>query len=266
MNTPKTKAGPAWVFNEYGIPYDYISVHGVYKDACLRESYDVIVMGHQRGDAMTLVRGLQGDEPIPWKATEITPNIGHPASTGNMRGGVGLEGVLSSPGPSSKRAAYSSRWPGVAASNPLRPGRRRGHPADAWTLGAAAYSLRGSPTRKARSRTGYDDLGWPSIPLPCSEWAVGTAVSVPSLAVPGAAAIKTARSGRHCYEAHRPRRSGRAGRGAGEGPGTWGAAGVETFRETQESDDETPTADSPSLLRRITSEWSCGWRPPPPTC
>ncbi len=80
--------------DEYGIPYDYISVHDVRDNARLRDSYDLIVMGQQRGDAMTLVRGLQGDDPIPWKATEITPNIGRQASTDDMRGGLGLEGVL----------------------------------------------------------------------------------------------------------------------------------------------------------------------------
>ena len=80
--------------DEYGVPYDYISVHDVRDNAQLRETYDVIVMGQQRGDAMGLVRGLQGDDPIPWKATEITPNIGRQASTDDMRGGLGLEGVL----------------------------------------------------------------------------------------------------------------------------------------------------------------------------
>ena len=80
--------------DEYGIPYDYISVHDVRDNPHLRDSYDVIVMGQQRGDAMGLVRGLQGDDPIPWKATEITPNIGRQASTDDMRGGLGLEGVL----------------------------------------------------------------------------------------------------------------------------------------------------------------------------
>ena len=34
------------------------------------------------------------DDPIPWKATELTPNIRRQASTDDMRGGMGLEGVL----------------------------------------------------------------------------------------------------------------------------------------------------------------------------
>ncbi|MDE2981355.1 MAG: hypothetical protein OXU74_09180 [Gemmatimonadota bacterium] len=80
--------------DEYGIPYDYISVHDVRDNPRLHDSYDVIVMGQQRGDAMMHVRGLQGDDPIPWKATEITPNIGRQAATDDMRGGLGLEGVL----------------------------------------------------------------------------------------------------------------------------------------------------------------------------
>lgn len=80
--------------DEYGIPYDYISVHEVRDNPDLRRDYDVVVIGHQRGDAMGLVRGLRADAPVPWQATEITPNIGRQDSTPDMRGGLGLEGVL----------------------------------------------------------------------------------------------------------------------------------------------------------------------------
>ena len=51
-------------------------------------------MGQNRGNALSVVRGMQGDDPVPWKATELTPNIGRQASTDDMRGGLGLEGVL----------------------------------------------------------------------------------------------------------------------------------------------------------------------------
>ena len=47
-----------------------------------------------RGDALGIIRGVTGDNPVPWKATENTPNIGRQASTDDMRGGLGLEGVL----------------------------------------------------------------------------------------------------------------------------------------------------------------------------
>lgn len=80
--------------DEYGVPYDYISVHEVRDNPDLRRDYDVLVMGQQRGDAMSLVRGLRADAPVPWQATEITPNIGRQDSTADMRGGLGLEGVL----------------------------------------------------------------------------------------------------------------------------------------------------------------------------
>ncbi len=80
--------------DEYEIPYDYISVHEVRDNGELKRDYDVIVMGQQRGDAMSLVRGLQGDEPVPWQASDLTPNIGRQDSTDDMRGGLGLEGVL----------------------------------------------------------------------------------------------------------------------------------------------------------------------------
>ncbi len=80
--------------DEYGVPYDYISVHELRDNPELRGDYDVVVMGQQRGDAMSLVRGLRADEPVPWRATEVTPNIGRQDSTSDMRGGLGLEGVL----------------------------------------------------------------------------------------------------------------------------------------------------------------------------
>lgn len=80
--------------DEYGVPYNYVSVHEVRDNPRLRRDYDVIVMGQQRGDALSLVRGLRADEPVPWKATEVTPNIGRQDSTDDMRGGLGLEGVL----------------------------------------------------------------------------------------------------------------------------------------------------------------------------
>ncbi|NNF28045.1 MAG: hypothetical protein HKN73_12540, partial [Gemmatimonadetes bacterium] len=80
--------------DEYGIPFDYLSVHDIRDTPDLRGRYDVIVMGQTRGDALSIVRGLTGDEPIPWQASQVTPNIGRQDSTPDMRGGLGLEGVL----------------------------------------------------------------------------------------------------------------------------------------------------------------------------
>ena len=97
MHTWTNTQDEGWLrfgLDEHGIPFDYISVHEVRDNPELARDYDVIVMGQHRGDAMGIVHGLRGDDPIPWKATEITPNIGRQASTDDMRGGLGLEGVL----------------------------------------------------------------------------------------------------------------------------------------------------------------------------
>ena len=97
MHTWTNTQDEGWLrmgLDEYGVPFDYISVHDVRDNANLRASYDVILFGQARGDALGIVRGVTGDEPIPWKATEVTPNIGRQASTDDMRGGLGLDGIL----------------------------------------------------------------------------------------------------------------------------------------------------------------------------
>ncbi|NNF28922.1 MAG: hypothetical protein HKN73_16980 [Gemmatimonadetes bacterium] len=80
--------------DEYGVPFDYLSVHDVRDDPDLASRYDVIVFGHVRGGAMTMLRGLQGEDPIPWERTELTPNIGRQDQTSDMRGGLELSGIL----------------------------------------------------------------------------------------------------------------------------------------------------------------------------
>jgi hypothetical protein len=86
-----------WVriaLDECGIPYDYVSVHAIRDNAKLREKYDVILFGPSSGDAFSIVNGVMGDKPMPWKKTELTPNIGVEDSTDDMRGGIELDGVL----------------------------------------------------------------------------------------------------------------------------------------------------------------------------
>jgi hypothetical protein len=54
----------------------------------------VILFGPSSADALAIVRGLQGNQPLPWMQTEITPNLGSETSTADMRGGLELQGVL----------------------------------------------------------------------------------------------------------------------------------------------------------------------------
>lgn len=97
MHTWQTTQNEGWIriaFDEYGIPYDYISVHDVRDAPDLNEKYDVIVFGPSSGDALSIVRGVTGPDPIAWKPTKVTPNIGRQAQTDDMRGGLELQGVL----------------------------------------------------------------------------------------------------------------------------------------------------------------------------
>ncbi len=97
MHTWTTTQSEGWMrmgLDEYAIPYDYISVHDVRDESNLIDKYDVIIMGPSSTDALSILNGMSGGDPIPWKATELTPNLGRNDETDDMRGGLDLEGVL----------------------------------------------------------------------------------------------------------------------------------------------------------------------------
>ncbi|UCE40764.1 MAG: hypothetical protein JSV17_15155 [Candidatus Aminicenantes bacterium] len=97
MRTWRSTQTEGWVriaLDELEIPYDYISVHDVRDNGKLRDRYDVILFGPSSGSALNIVQGVTGDKPMPWKKTELTPNLGRQDSTDDMRGGIELEGVL----------------------------------------------------------------------------------------------------------------------------------------------------------------------------
>jgi len=78
------------------IPYSYISDHVIRDTPDLRSRFDVIVFGPTPGSSQRLVNGIpmRGD-PIPWKKSDLMPNIGDsPDQTDDTRGGMGLEGLL----------------------------------------------------------------------------------------------------------------------------------------------------------------------------
>jgi len=83
-------------FDRLQIPYSYISDHVIRDTPHLREKYDVILFPPVGGSAQGIVNGtpMRGD-PVPWKQSEITPNLGFsPDQTDDMRGGMELRGVL----------------------------------------------------------------------------------------------------------------------------------------------------------------------------
>ena len=80
-------------FDFLHIPYDYISVQDAAKDQNLNAKYDVILFPPGGGSPQAIVAGLpMWRNPMPWKKTELTPNIGID-ETDDIRPGLGWRGV-----------------------------------------------------------------------------------------------------------------------------------------------------------------------------
>jgi hypothetical protein len=81
-------------FDQLQIPFSYISTQDVAKDANLNASYDVIVFPPAGGTPQTIVDGMpMWRNPMPWKNSPETPNIGTWAQTDDVRPGLGYGGL-----------------------------------------------------------------------------------------------------------------------------------------------------------------------------
>ncbi len=82
-------------FDHEGVPFDYVNVQTVAKEADLRAKYDVIVFAPVgAGSSQAILNGLpMYGNPVPWKTTELTPNLGRIDGTEDMRPGLGLAGL-----------------------------------------------------------------------------------------------------------------------------------------------------------------------------
>ena len=82
-------------FDKLGIPFQYISTQDVARDSNLNSKYDVILFPPVgRGNPQTIVAGLpMWGNPLPWKTTDLTPNIGKEDSTDDIRPGLGFSGL-----------------------------------------------------------------------------------------------------------------------------------------------------------------------------
>ncbi|MEO8031823.1 MAG: M14 family zinc carboxypeptidase [Gemmatimonadota bacterium] len=81
-------------FDGLGLPYTYISVQDAAADANLRGKYDVILFPPAGGSPQSIINGLPGyRNPMPWKKTAETPNIGDWAQTDDIRPGLGWNGL-----------------------------------------------------------------------------------------------------------------------------------------------------------------------------
>src|SRR6185503_14737391 len=79
----------------YGIPYTYFADQKL-REGRLRAKYDVILFPHVGGSAVSQVSGMArtGNNALPYKKTDETPNLGAIDSSDDIRGGMGLQGLL----------------------------------------------------------------------------------------------------------------------------------------------------------------------------
>jgi hypothetical protein len=96
MHTWQSTQTEGWwrqAFDFLHIPYSYISVQDAAKDSNLNAKYDVILFPPTSGTPQTILAGLpMWRNPMPWKKTELTPNMGID-ETDDIRPGLGWNGV-----------------------------------------------------------------------------------------------------------------------------------------------------------------------------
>jgi hypothetical protein len=97
MHTWMTTQDEGWWrlgFDHLQVPFAYISTQDLAKEANLKSKYDVIVFGPVGRNSMAIVNGLpMYGNPIPWKTSSLTPNLGRIDETDDMRPGMGLNGL-----------------------------------------------------------------------------------------------------------------------------------------------------------------------------
>ncbi len=87
-----------WVraaLDTYGVPYTYFADQRL-REGNLRAKYDVIVYPHVGGNAQSQVGGIPktNDIPLPYRKTAETPNLGANDQSDDIRGGMGVEGLM----------------------------------------------------------------------------------------------------------------------------------------------------------------------------
>jgi hypothetical protein len=85
-----------WRFalDNLAIPYDYISTQDIATIPDLNAKYDVILFPPAGGSGVSIIEGMpMWRNPIPWKKTDLTPNLGRNDSTDDMRPGLGWNGL-----------------------------------------------------------------------------------------------------------------------------------------------------------------------------
>jgi hypothetical protein len=76
------------------VPYTYISTQDAARDPNLKGKYDVILFAPVGRGSQAIINGLpMYGNPLPWKKTQLTPNLGSIDETDDMRPGLGWSGL-----------------------------------------------------------------------------------------------------------------------------------------------------------------------------
>lgn len=82
-----------YTFEQYGIPYTSIDKDDLRRGK-LRDRFDVILVPNLRGSVDRLIHGIDRSfGPLPFTKTAQTPSFGEPASSPDITGGPGFEGM-----------------------------------------------------------------------------------------------------------------------------------------------------------------------------
>lgn len=87
-----------WVraaLDTYEVPYTYFADQKL-REGNLRARYDVIIFPHVGGSAASQVNGIAKTDtvPLPYQRTEASPNLGALDVSDDIRGGMGIEGLM----------------------------------------------------------------------------------------------------------------------------------------------------------------------------
>src|ERR1043165_9535580 len=79
----------------FGVPYTYFADEKL-KEGILRAKYDVLIFPHVGESAVSQVNGMPvtSSAPLPYKKTAATPNLGFVDQSDDIRGGMGVEGLV----------------------------------------------------------------------------------------------------------------------------------------------------------------------------
>jgi len=92
--TTQTEGWWRQAFDNAQVPYTYINTQQVAKDDNLNAKFDVIIFPPVGRGTEGIVNGMpMWGNPLPWKKTAETPNLGSEDQTDDMRPGLGWTGV-----------------------------------------------------------------------------------------------------------------------------------------------------------------------------